>query len=186
METLEKNWWAVGLRGLVGVLFGAVALARPAIALVALVAFLGAWWLVDGLFTIVAAVYAAENRTRWWPLLVEGITGVVLGAAIYFLTGLTILAIVFVIAAWSIVTGAFRIVAAVRLRRVIENEWLLALSGVISVLFGVLVWLFPRTALPALVVGLGIFALIYGVVQIVFAARLYGFRRYHAAHPIGA
>jgi uncharacterized membrane protein HdeD (DUF308 family) len=183
VDILERNWWAIGLRGLIAVVFGLIALARPDIGLIVLLAFLGAWWLVDGIFSIIAAVYAAENRLRWWPLLVEGITGIVLGAAIYFYPGPTTLVLLLFVAAWAIVTGSFRIVAAVRLRREVENEWLLILSGVISLVLGVLVWLFPQRALPALVITIGIFALILGIAQIMFSVRLYGIHRWHIAHP---
>lgn len=182
MDTLERNWWAIGLRGIVAVAFGILALAQPALARVVVLAVLGAWWLVDGVFAIIAAVYAAEHRTRWWPLLVEGISGIVLGLAVYFLPGITTLVLVLFVAAWLVVIGAFRIVAAVRLREVIPNEWLMVVSGVVSILLGALVWLFPGQGLTAIVVALGVFALILGVLQLVLAGRLYGYRRWHRTH----
>ncbi len=183
METLERNWWAIGLRGLIAVLFGIGALINPAIGLIVLVALLGAWWLVDGVFAIIAAVYAAEQRTRWWPLLVEGITGIVLGLAVYFLPGVTTLVLVLFVAAWLVVTGAFRIVAAARLRQSIPNEWLMVASGAVSIVFGALIWLFPSRGALALVVVIAIFALVLGVLSLLLAARLYGYRRWHQTHP---
>lgn len=182
MDTLERNWWAIGLRGLVAALFGLVALIRPQAGLLVLVALIGAWWLVDGVFAIIAAAYAAEERVRWWPLLLEGISGIILGLAVYFLPGITTLVLVFFAAAWLVVTGAFRIVAAVRLRETIPNEWWMVTSGVVSILFGALIWVFPSQGAIALVVAIGVIALVLGVLMLVLAARLYGFRRWHRTH----
>ncbi len=179
METLERNWWAVGLRGIVAILFGLVALIRPSAGLLVLIALIGAWWLVDGVFAIIAAVYAAEHRTRWWPLLLEGVSGIVLGLAVYFLPGITTFVLVIFAAAWLVVTGAFRIVAAVRLRETIPNEWLMVTSGVVSILFGALIWAFPGQGAIALVIAFALFALVLGVLSLVLAGRLYGYRRWH-------
>lgn len=183
MSTLERNWWAVGLRGLIAVLFGLVAIARPSTSLLVLITLLGVWWLVDGVFAIVSAVRAAEERLRWWPLLIEGITGIVLGIAVFALPGLTTFVILMFVAAWFVIVGAFRIVAAVSLRREIEGEWLMIASGVVSVALGLLLFAFPRQGALAFMVIIGLFALVGGAVLLVLAGRLYGFSRWHRTHP---
>jgi uncharacterized membrane protein HdeD (DUF308 family) len=184
MDVLERNWWAIGLRGIVALVFGLGALFRPLNTLLLMVALFGAWWVVDGALTIVAAVYAAEHHERSLSLFVEGIAGVLLGVAVYFLPGMTTLSLVLFIALWAAVTGAARVFTAVRLRDVLPNDWMMATSGALSVLFAALVWTFPLAGATALVVGVGSYATVLGVLLIVLAARLYGFRRWHDAHSI--
>lgn len=170
---LERNWWALGLRGAVAVLFGLVALLHPTIGFVALVALVGAWLLVDGVLAVVAAVVGTERRVRWWPLLAEGGTGIAAGAAAYLLPGLTVSALLYIVAAWAGLTGAFRVIAALRVRHAIEGEWLLMASGVLSLLFGALLATSPATGVVTLALGVGVFALLEGLMLLVLAARLY-------------
>ena len=119
---LARNWWALALRGLAAILFGIAALVVPHIALVVLIALFGAYALVDGVFAIVSAVRAAERHMRWWPLLVEGLAGIVVGVLTFVWPGLTALVLLYFIASWAIVTGVFEILAAVRLRREITGD----------------------------------------------------------------
>jgi uncharacterized membrane protein HdeD (DUF308 family) len=161
MAILARNWWALALRGLAAILFGIAALVVPHIALVVLIALFGAYALVDGIFAIVSAVRAAERHMRWWPLLVEGLAGIVIGVLTFVWPGLTALVLLYFIASWAIVTGVFEILAAVRLRREITGEWLLGLTGVLSGALTV-VWL------------IGIYALVFGVVLVGLALRLRG------------
>src|ERR671932_483592 len=120
MVILARNWWVLALRGLAAILFGIAALVVPHIALVVLIALFGAYALVDGIFAIVSAVRAAERHMRWWPLLVEGVAGIVIGVLTFVWPGLTTLVLLYFIASWAIVTGVFEILAAVRLRREIR------------------------------------------------------------------
>jgi uncharacterized membrane protein HdeD (DUF308 family) len=176
METLARNWWAVALRGLFAVLFGFAALAWPGITLAALVALFGAYALVDGLFAIVSAVVNAGRQPRWWALLLEGLLGVAAGIAAFVWPGITALVLLYVIAAWAIVTGIFEIVAAIRLRREIRGEWLLALGGLASVLFGLSLIVFPVAGALTVVWLIGAYALVFGVLLLVLAFRLRGMR----------
>ena len=172
MVILARNWWAVALRGLAALIFGVAALVVPHITLVVLIALFGAYALVDGVFAIVSAVIAAEQHMRWWSLLVEGLAGVILGALTFLWPGVTALVLLYVIAIWAIVTGVFEVVAAVQLRREVQGEWLLALSGVLSVIFGVLLFVFPGAGAVAVVWLIGIYALLFGVVLLALALRL--------------
>jgi uncharacterized membrane protein HdeD (DUF308 family) len=173
LPVLARNWWALVLRGLAAILFGVLAFAWPGITLFVLVLFFGAYMLVDGIFAIVAAVRAAGEEDRWWLLLVQGILGVLAGLVAIFWPGLTALALLYFIAAWAIVTGIMEIVAAIRLRREIEGEWALALSGALSVLFGVLLVVLPAPAgLLSLVWLIGAYAVATGVLLLILAFRV--------------
>jgi uncharacterized membrane protein HdeD (DUF308 family) len=173
LPVLARNWWALVLRGLAAILFGILAFAWPGITLFVLVLFFGAYMLVDGIFAIVAAVRAAGEEDRWWLLLIQGTLGVLAGLVAIFWPGLTALALMYFIAAWAIVTGIMEIVAAIRLRREIEGEWALALSGALSVLFGVLLVVLPAPAgLLSLVWLIGAYAVATGVLLLILAFRV--------------
>jgi uncharacterized membrane protein HdeD (DUF308 family) len=173
LPTLARNWWALALRGLAAILFGILAFAWPGITLFVLILFFGAYMLVDGIFSIVAAVRAAGEEERWWLLLIQGILGVLAGLVAFFWPGLTALALLYFIAAWAIVTGILEIVAAIRLRREIEGEWALGLSGALSVIFGVLLIVLPAPAgLLSLVWLVGAYAVATGVLLLILAFRV--------------
>ena len=173
LPTLARNWWALALRGLVAILFGLLAFAWPGITLFVLIIFLGAYLFVDGIFAIVAAVRAAGEEDRWWLLLIEGILGVLAGLVAFFWPGLTALALLYFIAAWAIVTGIMEIVAAIRLRQEIEGEWALGLSGLLSVIFGILLVVLPAPAgLLSLVWLVGAYAVATGVLLLILAFRV--------------
>ena len=171
-DVLRRNWWALAVRGLIAGLFGLFALVRPTTSFIVIVALFGAWWLADGVLAIVAAVLAARRRERWWPLIAEGIVGIALGAALYLVPGITVRTLLLFVGAWAILTGAFRLVAAIRLRSIIDGEWLLGATGLLSIMFGLLVIVSPTTGAIALTVAAGVFALLYGILMIVLAARL--------------
>lgn len=178
LPLLSRNWWALALRGLAAILFGILAFAWPGITLFVLVIFFGAYLLVDGIFAIVAAVRAAGEEARWWLLLIEGILGVVAGLVAFFWPGLTALALLYLVAAWAIVTGIMEIVGAIRLRQEIVGEWALILSGVLSFIFGVLLVVIPaRAGLLSLTWLIGIYAIAFGVIMLVLAFRVRGLAR---------
>jgi uncharacterized membrane protein HdeD (DUF308 family) len=182
MPVLARNWWALVIRGVVAVLFGLAAFFWPLLTLAALVLLFGAYALVDGIFAIVAAVTVADPQARWWVLLIEGIVGILAAAVTFAWPGITALALLYVIAAWAVVTGVLQIVAAVRLRQEIDNEWLLGLSGIVSVLFGLYVAIFPGPGALAVVWVIGTYALITGVLFIALGLQLRGRQRRTPAH----
>ena len=169
---LARNAWLLIARGIFAVLFGVMALLWPGITLAALVLLFGAYALLDGIFAIAAAVTGAAPGTRWWVLVLEGVVGIAAAAVTFLWPGITALALLYLIAAWSIVTGVLEIVAAIRLRKVIRGEWLLALSGIASVLFGAYVAAFPGVGALAVTWLIGGFALFFGVLFIALGWRL--------------
>ena len=176
LSTLTRNWWAILLRGVLAVVFGLLALTFARVTLVALVLVFGVYALLDGVFAIVAAVRAAEHHTRWLTLLVEGILGILAGIIAFFFTGLTALALLYLIAAWAIVTGVAEIASAIRLRREIPNEWMLIIAGVLSIVFGAAIAIFPGAGALAVVWLIGLYAIIFGVALIALGLRLRGMR----------
>jgi uncharacterized membrane protein HdeD (DUF308 family) len=173
VDSLARNWWAVLLRGIVAVIFGVLALWHPLAVGIALVLLFGVYALIDGVFAIVGAVRAAEAHARWWPFVIEGIVGIGIAAITFFDPGITAVALYWLIAAWAIITGIFEILAAVQLRRVIVNEILLVVSGVISIAFGILLYVFPLVGVFTVLWLIGIYAIIFGVLFIALAFRLH-------------
>ena len=173
LPVLSRNWWVLALRGLAAIVFGVLAFAWPGITLTALVLLFGAYMLVDGVFAIVAAVRAAGQQSRWWLLLIEGVLGVLAGIVAFIVPGLTALVLLYLVAAWAIVTGVLEIVGAIRLRQEIEGEWALILGGALSVAFGILLAVLPAPAgLLSLLWLIGAYAIAFGVVLIVLAVRV--------------
>jgi uncharacterized membrane protein HdeD (DUF308 family) len=172
LPVLSRNWWALALRGVAAILFGLAAFFLPGITLAVLILLFGAYMLVDGIFAIIAAVRAEEHDTRWWLLLAEGVLGVLAGIVAFLWPGLTALALLYLVAAWAIVTGILQIVGAIRLRQEIEGEWALILGGILSVIFGVLLAVMPGVGILALIWLIGAYALVSGVLLIVLAFRV--------------
>jgi len=169
-----------------GVVFGLVTFFDPAISLAALVLLYGAYAFVDGVFALVSALRNHRPSERWFLLLLEGIVGIAAGIVTLLWPGITAIALLFVIAAWALVTGAFEVAAAIRLRAAIEHEWLLALSGIASIGLGVLLLLFPGAGALALVLWIGAYALVSGALLIGLAFRLRSWERSHPPHAAHA
>jgi uncharacterized membrane protein HdeD (DUF308 family) len=176
VDVLARNWWAVAVRGVAGIIFGILAFVMPVVTLAALVMLFGAYALVDGVFSIIAAVSGRTGARPWWALLLVGLVSIGAGLVTFFMPGLTALALAYVIAAWAIVTGVLEIIAAIRLRKVIRNEWWLGLSGALAIVFGVLLMLAPGAGALAMVLWIGAWALVYGVVLVILGVRLRGRR----------
>ena len=176
LDVLARNWWALALRGVVAILFGLAALIWPGLTLTALVLLFGAYALVDGVFAVVAALARAGRERRWWVLLLEGLLGIAVGILTLVWPGITGLVLLLFIAAWAIITGVVEIVAAIRLRREIEGEFLLGLGGVISVIFGLLLIVRPGAGAVAVAWLIGIYAILFGALMLALAFRLRGLR----------
>jgi uncharacterized membrane protein HdeD (DUF308 family) len=172
-DLLAKSWWLLLLRGLAGVLFGVLAFFWPGVTLATLVLFWGAFVLVDGVLSLVAAIRGGGAGARWWLALV-GLAGIGAGIMTFAYPGLTSLVLLFVIAIWAIVAGAFEIVGAIALRKEIDDEWMLILSGALSVIFGVILLMQPAAGALALVWMIAGYAILFGILNILFAWRLRG------------
>ena len=176
LDVLARNWWALALRGVVAILFGLAALVWPGLTLTALVLLFGADALVDGVFAVVAAIARAGRERHWWALLLEGLLGIAAGVVTLAWPGITGLVLLLFIAAWAIITGVVEIVAAIRLRREIEGEFLLGLGGALSVLFGLLLIVRPGAGALAVAWLIGIYAILFGALLLALAVRLRGLR----------
>ena len=171
VRALAKNWWLLLLRGIAAIIFGVLAFAWPGLTLLTLILFYGAFALVDGVLAIIAAITGGAPAPRWW-LAIVGLLGIAAGLLTFLMPGLSALVLLFFIAGWAIATGVLQIIGAIQLRKEIDNEWLLILGGVISVLFGVGMMLAPGAGALALVWVIGTYAVIIGVVYVALALRL--------------
>lgn len=171
-ETLAHNWWMPLLRGLAGIIFGVLTFIWPEISLAALVLLFGAYAFADGVVALINGIRERRANDRWWLLLLHGISGIAAGVVAILWPAITALALLYVIAAWALVIGALEIAAAIRLRKVIEGEWLLALAGIASVVLGVLLFLFPGPGALATVIWIAAYALVSGAFLVVLAFRL--------------
>lgn len=177
LTALADQWWVIGLRGLLGVLFGLVAFVMPLPTLVALVWLFGAYALLDGVFSLAAAWRRRPGDPPWWALLLSGVAGVAAGIISFVWPGITALALVYLIAAWAFITGVLQVAAAVRLRKEIDGEWMLALSGIISIGLGALLAVMPGAGAIGLVWYFGAFALLFGIVLMGLSYRLRSHRQ---------
>jgi uncharacterized membrane protein HdeD (DUF308 family) len=163
------HWWALALRGVIAILFGLAALLRPGIALAALILLFGAYALVDGVFAIVGIFGGTRSGTPRWLLLLEGVVGILAGIIAFVFPGLTAIALLYLIAAWAIITGIAEIATAIRLRQEIQGEWALILGGILSVIFGLLLAVLPGVGILSLIWLIGIYAIVFGVLLLITA-----------------
>jgi uncharacterized membrane protein HdeD (DUF308 family) len=174
--TMARNWWVLVVRGVLAILFGILAFVWPGLTVFALVVLFGAFVLVDGIFALVAAFRAHGRGRRWGAFALEGVAGIVLGILTFFWPDVTAIALLYLIAAWSVVTGIFEIAAAIRLRKVIRGEFFLGLAGVLSILFGILVVVFPGAGAVAVVWAIAVYAILFGILLVALGIRLRRFR----------
>ena len=168
-QVSRNYWWILAIRGLLAVLFGLAALVWPGLTLLVLVLVFGAYALVDGVIPVIVSLQERRVWSRWWVLLLEGLAGIAAGVLTFFWSAITALALLYLIAAWAIVTGLLEIAAAFSARLPLAPEWTLALAGILSVLLGVLLAIQPGVGLLSLVWVIGVYALVTGVLLIIRA-----------------
>ncbi len=173
---IARNWWAIALRGVAAMIFGILTFVWPVISLAVLILLFGWYALVDGVFSIIAAVRRHPGDEPRWALLLEGVVSIAAGVVTLIWPGLTALVLLYVIAAWAIVTGVLKVIAAIRLRKQIDREWWLAASGVLSIVFGGLLMAFPGAGALALVLWIGAWAVVLGALLVGLAFRLRSWR----------
>jgi uncharacterized membrane protein HdeD (DUF308 family) len=172
LEASSRHWWAFALRGLAAIVFGVLAFVWPGVTLAALVLLWGAYALVDGVLALIAA-FRTEHDHRW-GLLLEGIVGIGAGVATFLYPDITALVLLYIIAAWALITGVLELVAAVRLRKVIDNEWWLILGGIASILFAIVLLAAPGAGALAVIWLIATYAIVFGVLMLGLALRLHG------------
>ena len=171
-EVLADSWWAVGLRGLLGILFGLICLLTPGIAVGAFVILFSAYMLVDGVFAIISGIKAARNGERWGLLILEGIVDIAAGVVAFLWPLITLVALTWLIAIWAIVSGALMLGAAFTLN-IDHGRWWLALGGIASIIFGILLVIEPLVGAVVLTMWIGAYALVFGAVLLILAFQLH-------------
>jgi len=179
LDQLARNWGWIMLRGVAAVIFGVLALVWPGVTLVILTLFFGAYALTDGVFALIVAYKKREGRRPVWPLVVIGLLGIAAGIVTFLWPGMTALALLMFIAVWALFIGIFQIAAAIRLRKEIENEWWLGLSGALSVLFSLLMIASPGAGALAVIWLIAAYSILFGMMLIALGFRL-------KAHTAGA
>jgi uncharacterized membrane protein HdeD (DUF308 family) len=180
---LARNWWSLVLRGIAAIILGVITFVWPGITLTAMVFLFAGYALVDGVLALAGAVRAAEARERWGALLIEGLAGIAAAFVTVLWPAITALALVWVIAAWAIITGIAEIAAAVKLRQQIRGEWLLVLGGLASLAFGILLIIAPLAGALVLALWVGAYMFVFGVVLIALGFRLRSWGRTTTAIP---
>ncbi|HYE35782.1 HdeD family acid-resistance protein [Methylocaldum sp.] len=170
-ELLEQAWWMLAVRGAIAILFGILALIWPGLTLLWLVVLFAAYALISGASEVAAAVKNRARNENWWLILLLGLVSLGAGVIAVFHPDLTALIFVLLMGANALATGVLDIASAIRLRKVMEGEWLLILAGVVSILFGILVFLFPGAGALALVWLISFYAVVTGVLLLTLAFR---------------
>ncbi len=182
-DALSRNWIWIVLRGVAAILFGVLCFVTPGITLAALVLVWGVYALFDGLVALMAGFKMKMGGKPTWPLVLVGLVGVAAGIATLLRPQITALVLLAFIAAWALITGVFQIAAAVRLRKVIPNEWMLILAGLLSVAFGVLMFLKPGAGAVAVVWIIGWYATLLGVLLVTLGFRIKGLTEHLMPKP---
>jgi uncharacterized membrane protein HdeD (DUF308 family) len=170
-ELLARSWWVLLALGILSLVFAVLAVVWPGLTLLALVALFAAYALVGGVMWVIGAVRHRTRNADWWLVLLLGLVSIAAGIAAIFYPQLTALALVLVMAAYALMIGVLEIWAAIRLRREIRGEWLMILAGIVSIAFGVLVFLFPGAGALALVWLISLHAALTGALLLTLAFR---------------
>ena len=165
-------WWAVLLRGVAAIVLALVTFAVPGITIAFLATLFGIYALIDGVLAIVSTVRAVQGHRRWGAFLFEGVVGLLFGIYALVSPFAAAAVLVTVVAIWALLTGALEITAAFRMRRNIKGEWFLIIAGILSILFGILLFVEPITGAVILVYFLAGYALIFGILLVLLAFRV--------------
>ena len=178
LSSLADNWWLLLLRGVAAIAFGVLAFFWPGLTLITLTVLWGAYALVDGVIAIWTAFNASggDAGPRWW-LGLSGVAGILAGVVTFYYTGETTLVLLMFIAVWAIIIGALQIWGAIALRKVLQDEWLLILSGVLSIAFGVVLLAQPAAGALAFVWMIAWYAMLFGGLYVALAFRLKQYKR---------
>jgi uncharacterized membrane protein HdeD (DUF308 family) len=173
LEVTARYWWVVLLRGLLAIVFGVGALIWPGITILSLVLLFGAYSLVDGILDLAMAVGGKETAGSNRLLVgLMGLLGIGAGIVAFLWPDITAVALLWVIAAWAIATGILEILVAVRFRKEITNEWFWVLSGILSVILGLVLVFQPTLGALGLITTIGVFSIAWGVMLVVLSFRL--------------
>jgi uncharacterized membrane protein HdeD (DUF308 family) len=177
LALLARKWWVLALRALVAVLFGVAVIIWPVIALKVIVLLFGVYALVDGVITAILGVLIRKEEYRWWLWLLEGLTGIVVGVLVFIWPAISTLVLLYLIAVWGVVTGVIEILAAIGLRKVITDEWVLMLDGFLSILLGAFIAVYPNPGILVLIWVIGFYAILFGILLFVLSLQLHSLGR---------
>jgi uncharacterized membrane protein HdeD (DUF308 family) len=172
LNALADRWWLLLLRGISAIVFGILAISWPGLTLLTLIMLFGLAALINGVASIAVGLTGGTESYRWWELILVGVIWMIAGIATFVLPGMTAMALLYVIAFTAIAGGAAEVLAAIRLRKEIDNEWLLALAGVVAIFFGVFLLARPGEGALAVVLTIGMFLIAHGVIVIALSLRL--------------
>ena len=178
LRSLADNWWLLLLRGIAAIAFGVLAFFWPGLTLVTLTLLWGTYALIDGAIAIWAAFNASggDAGPRWW-LGLSGVAGILAGVVTFYYTGETTLVLLMFIAVWAVIIGALQIWGAIALRKVLQDEWLLILGGVLSIAFGAVLLAQPAAGALAFVWIIAWYAIFFGGLYVALAFRLKQYKR---------
>jgi uncharacterized membrane protein HdeD (DUF308 family) len=172
LHALADRWWLVLLRGIAAIAFGVLAFVWPGLTVLTLVILYGAYALVDGVFALIAAFTGRAKPVPTWWLILVGIAGIGAGLVTLLWPGITAVVLVLFIGAWALVHGIFEIIGAIQLRKEIDNEWMLIIAGLLSVVFGLLVMIFPAAGALGLIWVIGGYSIAFGILLVGFSWQL--------------
>jgi uncharacterized membrane protein HdeD (DUF308 family) len=168
---LQRNWWLILIRGILALLFGLIAFVLPGPTIAALVFLFGIYMGVDGVFAFIAGARAAAHHERWGELMIEGVIGIVAAVIAFTFPLATVVAIVIFAAAWAVVSGVALLIAAFHLHGT-GGRWIMALGGIVSVVWGLLLWFYPFAGAVVLTYWIGAYALLFGGALVALALHL--------------
>ena len=171
-QIVQHNWWIMALRGLFAIIFGLIALLVPRIALLAFIYVFAAYALVDGCVAVITAIQERDLLYRWGWVLFEGILSILVGIIAFANPNVTAFALLYIVAIYAILTGVMEIAAAFVLRELVSRDWALAVAGILSVVFGILLFFYPSAGILSILWLVGIYGIVFGVLFIVRAFQL--------------
>ena len=172
VQAVRRNWWMLALRGVLAIIFGLIALLAPGIALLAFVYVFAVYALIDGIMAVYIAIRERGSLSRWAWVLFEGILGIIAGIVAFVYPGLTALVLLYIVAIWAVVTGIMEIVTAIAIRGFAAREWALGLAGILSIIFGIVLFIFPGAGLLSILWLVGIYGIVFGILFIVRAFQM--------------
>jgi len=168
-QVSRSSWGTLLVRGIIAVLFGIVAFVWPGLTALFLITLFGAYAFIDGIIAVIVSVQERSVVRYWWVLLLEGIAGIIIGILTFIHPGVTAIALVIFIAVWAVITGVFEIAAAFSRRTSMAREWTLALSGVLSIILGILLFAQPGAGVVTLLFLIAFYAILFGILLIIRA-----------------
>ncbi len=170
-KKLAKHWWAILIRGIVAIIFAFLAFLATGLTLNLLIIFLGIYLLLDGLFAVIGSLMAT-NHKNWWILLLEGLVSIIAGIFVFALPATTLIILVYLVAIWAIITGIFEFLASLMASWAAPGKIFIGVSGVLSVILGIVIFIYPLFTITAAIWLIGIYALLIGLSLVFFSLKL--------------